>query len=211
MLVDLAAGGAMAVCPIVLLYPHFFRAGLRAFVKRPEPLSAFDAVFLIGVLPCACLPALACHGFGGAWLVYLWVAHFWRESPQAPASGLASLGLVYMCASAAGLFEPLMTISILELLPLLVGVVALGECSPRASFPFIALLLLLQLSQRYEYTLWAHAAENGLLSWCTYMRCSSRCLGTQGDELTSQATASSSSLAPPPQLLTLIDGVFVPM
>ena len=51
---------------------------LRVLIELP--LDALDCCFGYVLLPCLCAPALALHGFGGAWLAFLSLGFLWRSA-----------------------------------------------------------------------------------------------------------------------------------
>ena len=54
--------------------------------RSPDPL---DYGFACVLLPCLCAPALALHGFGGAWVAFLSLGFLWRSAvaKRGPARG----------------------------------------------------------------------------------------------------------------------------
>ena len=68
-LFGLQAAYALALLLELLKHDQSFHGLLE---RPPDPL---DCGFACLLLPCLCAPALALHGFGGAWLAFLCLCH----------------------------------------------------------------------------------------------------------------------------------------
>jgi len=63
---------------------------LHGLLKQVWPPDPLDCGFACVLLPCLCAPALALHGFGGAWLAFLSLGFLWCSSVPRPGRGPAS-------------------------------------------------------------------------------------------------------------------------
>ena len=101
-------GGPLAAYAVALMLELLSHDQSLHSLLEPTP-DPLDCGFVLVLLPCLCAPAMALHGFGAAWFLFLHLAFVWRTAAAdgllEVLGGVATLALAYALAWAVGLFS----------------------------------------------------------------------------------------------------------